>query len=118
MRTRAQDEACSTTALRSLNAFLATVTLVALQAIIAACRAQQSAPSATQPPGAPSQGKRGPSAPSRSHSRVAQGGLAATAPAWLQAITLSAYPLHWFNAFLYYTDVASLLFLLLCQLSV
>ncbi|GFR39704.1 hypothetical protein Agub_g183, partial [Astrephomene gubernaculifera] len=82
------DAACTTPFLRSLNVVLSIACLATLHAIL-----QQ-------------QRRRGPAAVAAS----------AACPPALHATLLALYPLHWFFSFLFYTDVASLLFLLLCQL--
>lgn len=113
--------ACSTPFLRSLNVLLSGACLLAVAAVLRAQREQQQQ---HLDKGRPLQraGAR-PKAEAVTQRRGRGGGASAGGrggswPELLYALALCCYPLHWFFAFLYYTDVGSLLFLLLCHLQV
>ncbi|KAG2482556.1 hypothetical protein HYH03_018515 [Edaphochlamys debaryana] len=94
------EEACSTPFLRSLNVLLSLACLLTTRAILRHRRSHGRL--------APGQARGGP--------QQQQAASDAAVSPGLHALVLALYPLHWFFSFLYYTDVASLLFLLLCNL--
>ncbi len=119
------DAACSTPFLRSLNVLLSGACLLAVAAILRAQTEQQQQHQDKRRPQQPAD----PAVAARSEAgTVAQrrggggggceGGRGGTWAELLYTLALCCYPLHWFFAFLYYTDVGSLLFLLLCHLQV
>ncbi|GIL55390.1 hypothetical protein Vafri_10947 [Volvox africanus] len=123
------DAACTTTYLRSLNMLLSVVCLIVLKDIIATYRKQLQPQLGTK--GTCAQRIEVPTHHASVHDTdtAAAGGAAWEAQGlnpgtyepishMLHALLLALYPLHWFFSFLYYTDVASLLFLLLAQLQV
>ncbi|GLI60555.1 hypothetical protein VaNZ11_002713 [Volvox africanus] len=125
------DAACTTTYLRSLNVLLSMVCLVVIKDIIVTYRKQWQAQIKAHVKGACAQRVEAPAHHVSVHDTDSA---AAAGAAWepqslhpgssapvdhiLHALLLALYPLHWFFSFLYYTDVASLLFLLLAQLQV
>ncbi len=118
-----QDAACETPFLRSLNVLLSIACLVTLRDILATFR-QQTQPELQQQQQQQMQqsGQHDDASRTRtaSPSGLENDPKAATAHvgALHHALLLAVYPLHWFFSFLYYTDVASLYFLLLAQLQV
>lgn len=123
-----QDDACSTRFLRSLNVILSAVCLVILRELLTTYRQQtfQQPPlfvhvnhtatttiSNRSTPARSAAKQQRPTPPSTAASSSSE-----AISSDLHALILALYPLHWFFSFLYYTDVASLLFLLLAQLQV
>ncbi len=107
---RLQVDPCGTARLRAVNVALAAACLLALHAILRL----QDAPQPAQPQ---RQQQQQPSSSNSSLLARSWAWLDQPAPALLWAVALAHLPLHWFYTYLYYTDVGSTLFLLLCLLA-
>ncbi|KAG2444946.1 hypothetical protein HXX76_001682 [Chlamydomonas incerta] len=95
------EAACATPYLRTLNVVLSVACLLVLRAILLQLQLQQQQQQQQQQP-----------RQKQKRARESSG----VSPS-LHAALLALYPLHWFFSFLLYTDVASLLFLLLAHLA-